>query len=146
MLYKKRNSFNKLSKRIGVIFSKFSLTPNQWTFLSLVFTLFLFYFLAIGEFLIASVIFAFTAFIDMIDGAVARETKKVTKLGGYLDSIFDRIIEFLIVLGLFINNYPDFFITMKIWLLFLLLVLLCQLIQEQLHLKKKFLRILRVEY
>jgi len=120
MLYKKRNYFYKLGKKIGFIFSKISLSPNQWTILSLVFALIMFYFLINQNFLFASIIFAFTAFIDMVDGAVAREAKKVTKIGGYLDSITDRVIEFIIVLGLFLSNYPDFIISIKIWLLFLL--------------------------
>ena len=120
MLYKRRNYFDNLGRKIGKIFSKLSLSPNQWTILSLVFALVLFYFLIKGEFLIAAIVFAFTAFIDMIDGAVAREAKKVTKVGGYLDSIADRVIEFIIVLGLFLNSYPDFFLPIKIWLLFLL--------------------------
>jgi phosphatidylglycerophosphate synthase len=120
MLYKRRNYFDNLGSRIGKMFSKLSLSPNQWTVLSLVFALALFYFLIKGEFLIVTIVFAFTAFIDMIDGAVARETKKVTKMGGYLDSIIDRVIEFIIILGLFLNNYPDFLVSIKLWLLFLL--------------------------
>jgi archaetidylinositol phosphate synthase len=120
MLWKRRNYFNELSKKIGILFSKFSLSPNQWTMLSLLLVLITLYFLIKEEFLVASILFAFTAFIDMIDGAVARETKKVTKIGGYLDSIIDRVIEFIIILGLFLNNYPDFIIPIKIWLLFLL--------------------------
>jgi archaetidylinositol phosphate synthase len=120
MLYKRRNYFDNLGRKIGKIFSKLSLSPNQWTLLGLFFTLILFYFLINQNFLFAAVTFVFTAFIDMIDGAVARETKKVTKVGGYLDSIADRVIEFIIVLGLFLNSYPDFFLPIKIWLLFLL--------------------------
>jgi len=120
MLYKRRIYFDKLGKKIGFTFSKVSLSPNQWTFLSLVLALIMLYFLINQNFLFASVIFAFTAFIDVIDGAVARETKKVTKVGGYLDSITDRAVEFIIILGLSLNNYPDFIFSMKIWLLLLL--------------------------
>ena len=121
MLWKRRKYLDAtLGKKVGILFSKLSLSPNKWTVLSLIFALIMLYFLINGNFLIATVIFAFTAFIDMVDGAVARETKKVTKVGGYLDSIIDRVIEFIIVLGLFLNSYPDFFLPIKIWLLFLL--------------------------
>jgi len=119
MLWKKSNYFDRLGRKIGILFSKISLSPNQWTGLGLLFILVTFYFIINQEFLIATVLFAFTAFIDMIDGAVARVTKKVTKLGGYLDRVIDRIIEFIIILGFFLNNYPDFIISIKIWLLFL---------------------------
>lgn len=34
---------------------------------------------------------------DMIDGMVARKYNKATKFGGFLDSVFDRISDFLII-------------------------------------------------
>jgi archaetidylinositol phosphate synthase len=120
MLWKNSSYFDRLGRRIGILFSKFSLSPNQWTGLGLLFILITFYFIINQSFLIATVLFAFTAFIDMIDGAVARVTKRVTKLGGYLDRVIDRIVEFIIIFGLFLINYPDFIISIKIWLLFLL--------------------------
>jgi len=120
MLWKRRDYFDKkLGKKIGIIFSKFPLSPNQWTLISLLFVLITLYFLINQEFLIATVLLAFTAFIDMIDGAVAKVTKRVTRIGGYLDSIIDRIIEFIIILGLFLNSYLDVLISMKIWIIFL---------------------------
>lgn len=121
MLWKRRGYFDKtIGKKVGVIFSKLSLSPNQWTILSLVFALFMFYFLYKKEFLIASTIFAFTAFIDMIDGAVAKVTKKVTSFGGYLDSVIDRVIEFIIIFGLFFTDYPGYILCSRAWLMLLL--------------------------
>jgi len=120
MLYKKRDYFNKLSKRIGIIFSRFPLSPNQWTLLGLLLTLVTFYFLIKEEFLIASVIFAFTAFIDIIDGAVAKVSKKVSILGTYLDTVIDRYVEFIVIFGLFFIDYPSFILSDKMWLLIIL--------------------------
>jgi phosphatidylglycerophosphate synthase len=120
MLYFKRKYFNKLSKKIGITFSKLSLSPNQWTLSSLILVIMSFYFLVNQNFLIATIVFAFTISIDMIDGAVARATGRVTIFGGYLDTIIDRLIEFIIILGLFLNPYPDFILPMNVWLLFLI--------------------------
>jgi len=120
MLYFKRKYFNKLSKKIGIRFSKLSLSPNQWTLSSLILVIISFYFLVNHNFLIATIVFAFTVSIDMIDGAVARVTNRVTIFGGYLDTIIDRLIEFIIILGLFLNPYPDFILPMNVWLLFLI--------------------------
>ncbi|MFH1229816.1 MAG: CDP-alcohol phosphatidyltransferase family protein [Candidatus Aenigmatarchaeota archaeon] len=120
MLYLNRKYFEKIGKQIGYAFSKIPVSPNQWTVISLILAFVTFYFLAAKEFIIAIAIFAFTAFIDMIDGAVARHTKKVTKIGGYLDSIVDRSIEFVIILGLFFANYPDFIVSIEVWLFLLL--------------------------
>lgn len=121
MLYKRRSYFDNINRKIGVAFSKLPLSPNHWTLIGLLFVLVMFYFLINQNFLLAALIFVITALVDMVDGAVARTTKKVTKLGGYLDSITDRLVEFVIILGLFLNNYPDFIVSMRVWLLFLLL-------------------------
>jgi archaetidylinositol phosphate synthase len=120
MLYKKRDYFVKLSKRIGIMFSRVPLSPNQWTLLGLLLTLITFYFLIKEDFLIASIIFAFTAFIDIIDGAVAKIKKKTSILGAYLDTVTDRYVEFIIISGLFFIAYPSFIFSDKAWLLFTL--------------------------
>jgi phosphatidylglycerophosphate synthase len=119
MLYLNRKYFEKLGKHIGSIFGRMPITPNQWTLFSLVLALLTFCLLISRQFLLALVAFAFTAFIDMIDGAVARQKKQVTKVGGYLDSIIDRTIEFVIILGLFMVSYPNFIIPASLWLMIL---------------------------
>jgi len=120
MLYAKRSVLKGLSKKVGILFSKISLSPNQWTLLSLVLVTITFYFLINKNFLISAIIFAFTAAIDMIDGAVARITNKVTIFGAYLDTVIDRLIEFEVILGFLIVGYPDFIISINIWLFFLI--------------------------
>jgi archaetidylinositol phosphate synthase len=119
MLYQKRKRLENLSIRLGRCLSRIPLSPNQWTALSLLLVLATFYLLSNQSFFLAAVTFAFAAFIDMIDGAVARESKQVTKVGGYLDSVADRVIEFVIILGLFINGYQDFILPMSLWLFLL---------------------------
>ncbi len=53
--------------------------------------------------------------MDILDGAVARKHNKVTKLGGYLDTIFDRINEFLILFGFLFIEMPHVVFDFKIW-------------------------------
>ncbi len=120
MLYEKREKFKKLEIKIGKSFSKLNLTPNQWTLSSLLFVLLSFYFIITNNFILAFLAFLFTSLIDFIDGAVARATNTVSVLGGYLDTIVDRIVEFLIILALFFSEYPPFFLSSKTWLLLLL--------------------------
>lgn len=38
--------------------------------------------------------------IDLVDGAVARVTHKITPFGGYLDAVVDRVTEGLVFIGL----------------------------------------------
>jgi archaetidylinositol phosphate synthase len=53
-----------------------------------------------------------SGFFDMIDGQVARYTKKVTRKGGFLDSIFDKIAEVAIFAGLLVGGFTE-----PIWVL-----------------------------
>jgi len=119
MLYKERKHFKDVSRNVGKFFSKTSISSNQWTILSLLLVLIVFYLLVIQSFLIAFDFCIFTIFIDMVDGAVARETNKVTKFGAYLDTIIDRFIEFFIIFGLSFVNYPDIIFSSKAWLMIL---------------------------
>ena len=59
-------------------------------------------FAAAGEFLIAGLVSIPAALFDMIDGAIARRTGKVSDKGALLDSTFDRLSEAALLLGLLI--------------------------------------------
>ncbi|MCW1296129.1 MAG: CDP-alcohol phosphatidyltransferase family protein [Candidatus Parvarchaeota archaeon] len=120
MLYKRREIFKRLEVNIAKFFSMFGLTPNMWSSLSLLFILLTFYFLLKKSFLIALIFFSIASFIDVIDGAVARYRKMVTKKGAYIDTIIDRFVEFIVILGLFFVDYPKFILDSKVWLITLL--------------------------
>ncbi len=120
-LYKKRERFSKLSIRVGMVFSKVGLSPNQWTLLSFVPAVFSFYFLIQRYFLPAAILFFLSSFIDWIDGSIARVMGKVSKLGAYLDTIMDRYVEAIVLLGLLFANLPDFYLPIYAWLFLYLL-------------------------
>src|SRR3989338_11525284 len=115
-LYKNRQKFSGFSVKVGIVFSKLGLSPNQWTLLSLLPILVSVYFIIKESFLIAAVLFIITSFMDMIDGAVARVTGRVSKLGAYLDTVVDRYIEGLIVFALLFASFPDFYLPIYAWL------------------------------
>jgi phosphatidylglycerophosphate synthase len=116
-LYKRRNLFSNFSIRIGTVFSKLGLSPNQWTLLSIIPALAAFYFLVYREFLLAALFLIISGFFDLIDGSVARVMGRVTKKGAYLDTIVDRYVEFIIVLGLLFASLPDFYLPIHAWIL-----------------------------
>ena len=116
MLEEKREKFRELSQKTGEIFSKLGLTPNQYTLISLFFVLISFYFLINRNLILALIFFLISAILDFIDGAVARFTKKATKRGAYLDTISDRYIEGIILLGFLFLPLPDFLLPAKIWI------------------------------
>ncbi len=105
-LYKRRERFEHLSIKIGIAFSKAGLSPNQWTAVSIIPVLIAFYFLTQANFLAAALFFIISSFLDLVDGSVARVTGRVSRLGAYLDTVVDRYIEFIIILGLLFVFLP----------------------------------------
>lgn len=116
-LYKMREKFNGLSIQVGIVFGKLGLSPNAWTIGTILPTLVALYFLLFKDFLMAGLFFIIAAFFDLIDGSVARVTGRVSKFGAYLDTVMDRYVEFLIILGLFFISLPAIYLSSQAWLL-----------------------------
>lgn len=115
-LYKNRDRFSKLSVKAGIIFAKLGIPPNAWTLLTIIPALVAFWMLANEQFLYAAAWFIIAAFIDMIDGAVARVTGRATRFGAYLDTMMDRYVEGIIIFGLLFASLPGFFIPAYAWI------------------------------
>ena len=52
---------------------------------------------------LAGFLLAISGFLDLLDGAVARNAKMITPFGGFLDSVLDRYSDLLIMLGIAIH-------------------------------------------
>lgn len=89
-----------LSVRVGYAFMRLGVSPNAWTLLSLIPALAGFVMLYQHNLTAGLVLFAVSAFLDVVDGAVARVTNSVSNLGAFLDGVIDRYVEFLLYLGL----------------------------------------------
>ncbi len=116
MLDARREYFDSFLRSLGKHASRIPLSPNQWTLLSLVLavcsSLLVFY----KHYFSAAVFLFLAVLVDIIDGSVARHTGKVSKFGGYLDSITDRIVEFLVIIALFSVPYPNAILPSKYWI------------------------------
>jgi phosphatidylglycerophosphate synthase len=116
MLEEKREKFKKISNWIGDVFFKLGLTPDQYTLVSLAFASIAFYFLVKENLIGALIFFLLATFLDFVDGAVAKFLQKETKKGAYLDTICDRYVEGITLLGFLFLPLPDFFLPAKIWI------------------------------
>jgi archaetidylinositol phosphate synthase len=105
-----RDSLQPLLEKIGSGFAATGLSPNFWSGVSLFFAFvsgmvyglnFEFSLIIGGIFLLVS------GFFDIVDGQVARISKKTSKKGGFLDSVFDKIAEVAIFLGILIGGYAQ---------------------------------------
>ena len=88
------------------------LSPNFWTAVGLAFALISAVVYGLGtqiEFglIIGGILLLVSGFFDMVDGQVARITGKTSKKGGYLDSMFDKIAEVAIFLGILVGGYAE---------------------------------------
>ncbi len=116
MLGEKREKFKGVSQKTGQFFSKLGLTPNQYTLISLLFVVISFSFLINLNLVLALIFFFMATFLDFIDGAVARFLQKATKGGAYLDTISDRYVEGIILLGFLFLPLSDFLLPAKVWI------------------------------
>lgn len=78
------------------------LTPNSLTWLGFGITLVAAVLVVMGYPFAAGFVVLFAGFFDMLDGALARTTRRVTRFGGVLDSTLDRISEAVLLLGLLV--------------------------------------------
>ena len=97
-------------EKIGKGFAATGLSANFWTFVGLGFALLSAVVYGLGVesgLIIGGVLLLVSGFFDMIDGQVARVTGKTSKKGSYLDSMFDKIAETAIFLGILVGGYAD---------------------------------------
>jgi len=116
MLEEKKEKFKSISEKVGFSFSKLKLHPNFFTLISLFFGFFCFLSLFKNNLILAVLFFLLASILDFIDGAVARASGKVTKLGAYLDTICDRYIEGMILFGFLFLPLPEIIFPAYIWI------------------------------
>lgn len=110
MLNNLRDSLKPLLEKMGKRFAATGFSPNFWTGLGLAiaFSSAIVYGMSIEYgLLIGGLLLLVSGFFDMVDGQVARVTRKVSKKGGYLDSMFDKIAETAIFLGILVGGYAE---------------------------------------
>ena len=116
MLNKLRQAMNPGLNRIGCLFASTGMSPGFWTALSLILaassglTYMSAVFLGSNWYLSSmagSILLLISGFFDIVDGCVARVTKRTSKKGAYLDSVFDKISESIIFIGLAIGGLAN---------------------------------------
>lgn len=120
MLNNLRDSLKPTLEKIGAKFGSTGLSPNFWTGVGLVFAFASAVSYGLNAYIspwfsaaiIGGVLLLVSGFFDIVDGQVARYTKKISKKGGFLDSVFDKIAEVAIFAGLLVGGFAE-----PIWVL-----------------------------
>jgi CDP-diacylglycerol--glycerol-3-phosphate 3-phosphatidyltransferase len=84
----------------GLALSK--IHPNYLTLIGLLINVGAAWLLAVGQFRWAGAVIIGAGLFDMVDGRVARETNRVTRFGGFFDSVLDRYSDLFLLIGLLV--------------------------------------------
>ena len=121
MLNKLRELLEPILTKIGTIFASIGLSADFWTGLGLAVSLLAAIAYASNTFLdvdwrpwnftavIGGVFLLLSGFFDIVDGSVARITKRISKKGAFLDSIFDKLAEVIIFGSIALGQLADSF-------------------------------------
>ena len=110
MLNNLRNSLQPHLEKLGNSFASTGISPTGWSVIGLVFAFASAFFYGWNmEFslIIGGTVLLVAGFFDIVDGQVARATKKITKTGGFLDSVFDKIAEVAIFFGILVGGFAE---------------------------------------
>jgi CDP-diacylglycerol---glycerol-3-phosphate 3-phosphatidyltransferase len=102
-----------VSRGIGVFFGRIirgivtalalsRVHPNVLTSLGLLINIWAGFLFAAGSFVWGGAVVIGAGVFDMVDGRVARETNRVTRFGGFLDSVLDRYSDLGVLVGLLV--------------------------------------------
>src|SRR3954470_19470093 len=94
--------FGKIIHKIVEVLALSRIHPNVLTFIGLVINVWAAFLFAGGRFRAAGYVVLGAGLFDMVDGRVARETNRVTKFGGFFDSVLDRYSDLFLFMGLLV--------------------------------------------
>lgn len=121
MLNKLRNLLEPILTRIGATFASTGLSANFWTGLGLALSVLAAIAYTSNAFVnldwtpwnfaavIGGIFLLVSGFFDIVDGSVARITKRMSNKGAFLDSVFDKISEVIIFGGIALGQLADSF-------------------------------------
>jgi CDP-diacylglycerol--glycerol-3-phosphate 3-phosphatidyltransferase len=117
----RRTSARRITEPLGTALVKSRIKPNTLTCIALAISIIAAAAIATKYLLIGGIMVLLSGLFDILDGAAARLTNKVTRFGALLDSTFDRISDAALFLGLFILYLPSGG-TIEMVLIFLALI------------------------
>ncbi|MGN6821676.1 MAG: CDP-alcohol phosphatidyltransferase family protein [Candidatus Nitrosocosmicus sp.] len=104
-------------EKVSIGFASLGFGPNFWTWMGLFLSIisaimFSLHSPSIGanwytSTVLGGIFLLIAGFFDALDGAIARVTNKTSALGGFLDSIIDKVSEIIIFVGILIGNYTN---------------------------------------
>lgn len=116
MLNKYRKLLQPILEKVGILFSSTGLSPNTLSLIGFIITIISSIIFGINSLhldptinfsAIGSLSLLAGGFFDVIDGSVAKITKRTSRKGSFLDSTLDKISETIIFLGIAIGEFAN---------------------------------------
>lgn len=109
MLNRIRKDIEPLTNSLALRLASTGISPNTWTLIGFICALIAGILYAYNAYipyayLYAGIALLASGFFDIVDGSVARVTKKVSSIGAFLDSTLDRISEVALFIGIIASN------------------------------------------
>lgn len=113
-----------VARRTAQIFVRTPITPNMLTLFGLVLNGVVATLLATEHLVAGGLMMIFAGLFDMLDGALAKITNRVSDFGAFLDSVVDRYSEAIVLFGLLLYYYfrPNSQGLIEIILIYVILV------------------------
>lgn len=104
-----KKQFEDMVKQLVAPLARMGITPNSVTVIGLLVAVFSAWLYADWDgnrfyIIYGAVLTLFSGFLDTLDGVLARTTGRVTRFGGFLDSVIDRYSDVLIISGIIIGG------------------------------------------
>ena len=90
----------KASKPMARLLAKTRVTPNQVSWAAFGIAILSFISFVLGQNIIGGLLVQLSSIVDGVDGDLARLKGMTSTFGGFLDSVLDRYVDILVVLGL----------------------------------------------
>jgi len=115
---------HKLAEPVGRLVGKTGVSPNALTIFGFCINFGVAWLVSQGHFLYGGILILAAGIFDLLDGAVARMTGRVTKFGALLDSTLDRYSEGVVLFGLlwYYASRPDIVYKTECLLIFATIV------------------------
>lgn len=103
----RRRIGDNMTAGLSRLLAKSRLSPNAVTVAGFLLTLVAAYVVSTVSLVAGGCIVLFASFFDMLDGALARASNRVTRFGGILDATLDRLSEAALFIGIMVYLAPD---------------------------------------
>ncbi|MDG6916735.1 MAG: CDP-alcohol phosphatidyltransferase family protein [Nitrososphaerota archaeon] len=110
MLDRLRGRLESSLRSVGTAFARVEGSPTAWTAVGLVLAVLAAAAYSTGRYpeeLLGGVLILVGGWFDIVDGAVARVTGRVSKRGAFLDSTMDRVAEVALFVGILLGRFAD---------------------------------------